>query len=66
MKRFNPKPCPEPGDGVHTWFFHAACCAVRAGITDEQAIVEVRSLASDDPPQTIDLGAHRSDSGVRS
>ena len=59
MKRFNPKPCPEPGDGAHTWYFHAACCAVRAGLTNEQAVEESWLLESREPKRS-------SDSGVRS
>jgi len=42
-------PCPEPGDGVHQWFYHAACCAVDAGLPDEEAIVEIEALATRDP-----------------
>jgi hypothetical protein len=38
------KPCPEPGDGVHGWVFHAACCAVEAGLPDEDAIHEIESM----------------------
>ena len=49
MKRFNPNPCPEPGDGVHSWFLHAAHCAVKAGMTDEQAIEEITLLATREP-----------------
>jgi hypothetical protein len=43
------KPCPEPSDGVHTWVFHAACCAVDAGVPDEEAIVEIEALMTRDP-----------------
>ena len=43
------KPCPEPGEGVHQWFYHAACCAVDAGFPDEEAIVEIEALATRDP-----------------
>src|SRR5882757_4858467 len=43
------KTCPEPGDGVHQWFYHAACCAVDAGLPDEDAIVEIEALAARDP-----------------
>src|SRR5438093_11473687 len=43
------KPCPEPGNGVHQWFYHAACCAVAAGHPDEEAIVEIEALATRDP-----------------
>ena len=49
MKRFNPKPCPEPGDGVHNWYMHAAHCAVKAGMTDEQAVEEIWRLATREP-----------------
>jgi len=43
------KPCPEPGNGVHQWFYHAACRAVDAGLPDEEAIVEIEALATRDP-----------------
>ena len=43
------KTCPEPGEGVHQWFYHAACCAVDAGFPDEEAIVEIEALATRDP-----------------
>ena len=43
------KPCPEPVEGVHQWFYHAACCAVDAGFPDEEAIVEIEALATRDP-----------------
>ena len=43
------KACPDPGDGVHQWFYHAACCAVDAGLPDEEAIVEIEALATRDP-----------------
>ena len=31
------KPCPAPSEGVHRWLFHAACCAVEAGLPDDEA-----------------------------
>jgi hypothetical protein len=40
----NVKPCPPSGDGAHSWLFHAACCAVEAGMTDEQAVEEIEAL----------------------
>jgi len=43
------KPCPDPGDGVHQWFYHAACCAVDAGLPDEEAIEEIEALMTRDP-----------------
>ena len=45
------KPCPRSGElgGVHTWLFHAACCAVEAGMTDEQAIECIESLMTRAP-----------------
>ena len=43
------KPCPEPGNGVHQWVYHAACCAVRARLPDEVAIVEIDALMTRDP-----------------
>jgi hypothetical protein len=35
----NVKTCPR--SGVHTWLFHAACCAVEAGLSDDQAAEEM-------------------------
>src|SRR5262245_22054135 len=43
------KPCPEPGEGVHLWCYHAACCAVEAGLPDEEAIMEIESLMTREP-----------------
>src|SRR5438132_2188949 len=43
------KPCPAPGDGVHGWVYHAACCAVDAGLPDEEAILEIEALMTRDP-----------------
>lgn len=43
------KPCPEPGEGVHTWIFHAACCAVEAGLPDEEAIMQIESMMTREP-----------------
>src|SRR5262249_46977489 len=43
------KPCPEPGEGVHRWLFHAACCAIEAGLTDEEAIEEIEVLMTRHP-----------------
>jgi len=47
--RASVKPCPEPGDGVHRWLYHAACCAVDAGLPEEEAIVEIEALMTRDP-----------------
>src|SRR6266480_7061597 len=43
------KPCPPSGEGVHTWVFHAACCAVEAGISDDQAVKEIEALMTRNP-----------------
>jgi hypothetical protein len=43
------KPCPPSGEGVHSWLFHAACCAVEAGITDNQAVGEIEALMTRHP-----------------
>jgi len=43
------KPCPEPGDGVHPWTYHASCCAVDAGLPDGEAILEIEALMTRDP-----------------
>jgi hypothetical protein len=47
--RFNPKPCPAPSDGVHDWVFHAACCAVKARMTDDEAVEAIEPLMTRDP-----------------
>ena len=31
------KPCPNEGEGVHRWLFHAACRCVEAGLSDDVA-----------------------------
>jgi hypothetical protein len=49
---FKLKPCPEPGDGVHTWIFHAACCAIEAGLPDEEATHEIAELMTREPNRT--------------
>lgn len=43
------KPCPEPGDGVHSWIFHPACMAVDLGLPDEIAIPEIESMMTREP-----------------
>ena len=32
------KPCVAVGQGVHSWVFHAACKAIEAGMSGEQAV----------------------------
>jgi hypothetical protein len=34
---------------VHLWIFHAACCAVDAGLPDDEAIVEIEERMTRDP-----------------
>jgi hypothetical protein len=41
------KPCP--GEDVHLWVYHAACCAVEAGLPDEEATQEIESLMTREP-----------------
>jgi hypothetical protein len=50
------KPCPQSGDGVHSWLFHAACCAVEAGMTDDQAIEAIEAMMTrlPNPPTEIE------------
>jgi hypothetical protein len=43
------KPCPAEGEGVHKWVFYAACCAVEAGLNDEEAAPEIEFLMTRDP-----------------
>jgi len=61
------KPCPPSGEGVHSWVFHAACCAVEAGITDDQAVEEIGAMITRprNPPSEIE-DALRSARGARS
>jgi hypothetical protein len=46
---FNPRLCPESGEGVHNWIFHAACCAVEAGMSNEEAVEQIEQLMTRDP-----------------
>lgn len=46
---FNPKPCPEPGKGVHGWVYHASCCAADAGMTNEEAVEAIEPLMTRAP-----------------
>jgi hypothetical protein len=50
------KPCPPSGQGVHSWLFHAACCAVEAGISDAQAVEEIEAMMTrlPNPPTEIE------------
>jgi hypothetical protein len=67
MRRFNPKPCPKPGKGAHAWFFHAACCAIRAGMSNEEAIEKITALASREPrPNEIEDALAAARGGRRS
>ncbi len=52
----NVKTCPRSGDGVHTWLFHAACCAVEAGMSDDQAAEKIEALMTrlPNPPTEIE------------
>jgi hypothetical protein len=63
----NVKPCPANGEGVHSWLFHAACCAVEAGMSDDQAVEEIEALMTrnPNPPSEIE-DALRSARGQRS
>jgi hypothetical protein len=57
----NVKTCPPSGEGVHSWLFHAACCAVEAGLSDEQAVEEIEALMTRSPnPSSEVLDALRS------
>ncbi|MHA3774891.1 hypothetical protein ACXR0O_25505 [Verrucomicrobiota bacterium sgz303538] len=43
------KPCPAPGEGVHPYIFHAACCAVEAGLSDQDAAWQIEELLTREP-----------------
>ena len=43
------KPCPAPGEGVHTWVYYAACTLVEAGYSDEDAIEIIEEMMTRDP-----------------
>ena len=62
----NVKPCPPSGQGVHRFVFHAACRAVDAGMTNEQAIemIEAMMTRNPNPPSEIE-DALRSARGER-
>jgi hypothetical protein len=49
------KSCPASGEGVHKWVFHAACCAVEAGLTDEQAVEEIEALMTRAPEPASEI-----------
>jgi hypothetical protein len=62
----NVKPCPPSGHGVHNFVFHAACCAVEAGLTDEQAEPIIEQMMTRYPnPATEIEDALRSARGER-
>jgi len=50
------KPCPAEGDGVHKWVFYAACRAVEAGMSDDEAIELIEPLMTrpPNPPSEIE------------
>jgi hypothetical protein len=52
---FDPKPCPESGNGVHSWLYHAACCAVDAEMTDREAVEIIESLMTRDPASASEI-----------
>lgn len=63
----NLKPCPSSGDGVHSWLFHAACCAVEAGMSDDQAVDEIEAMMTRNPSPPSEIeDALRSARGERS
>lgn len=43
------KPCRASGEGVHKWVFYAACRAVEAGMTNDEAVEEIEALMTRDP-----------------
>jgi hypothetical protein len=45
----NVTPCPASGEGVHSWLFHAACCAVEAGMSNDEAVEEIEALMTRNP-----------------
>jgi hypothetical protein len=60
------KPCPAPGEGVHTpWLFYAACRLVEAGLSDEQAEAEIASRMTRNPRRNEITDALRSARGER-
>jgi hypothetical protein len=60
------KPCPTAGEGVHKWVYYAACRAVEAGMTDDQAreLIEPLMTRPPNPPSEIE-DALRSARGER-
>lgn len=53
--KLNIKSCPDPGNGVHRWLYYAACCALDAGLTNEEAIEEIELLMSRDPASATEI-----------
>lgn len=43
------KRCPRSGTGVHNWVYYAACEAIEAGLSDEEAIPMIEGLMSRAP-----------------
>jgi hypothetical protein len=52
----NLKTCATAGEGCHKWLFYAACRAVEAGLSDEQAveIIEPLMTRAPNPPSEIE------------
>lgn len=50
------KPCAPSGEGVHKWVFYAACRAVEAGMSDEEAVEIIEPLMTrpPNPPREIE------------
>ena len=62
----NVKPCPSPGGGVHRFVFHAACRAVEAGMSDDEAVEMIEEMMTRPPnPPTEVEDALRSARGER-
>jgi hypothetical protein len=51
----NLKPCPNSGEGVHSWLYYAGCRAVEAGITEAQAIEIIESRMTRPPSPTSEI-----------
>jgi hypothetical protein len=60
------KPCPVPGEGVHTWIYYAACRLVDAGWSNEQAEPEIEALMTREPYPREIVDALQSARGERS
>jgi hypothetical protein len=49
------KPCATAGEGVHKWVYYAACRAVEAGISDDEAVEIIEPLMTRSPNPSTEI-----------